>query len=88
MGTDRCSHDPLDAIRRRRFDGQLTAAGLEPRHQVVGDRAHRRRLIAEPIFERLGVGDRRFAIAEEGTDLGTMTFGGPPRQVQCTVHGR
>ena len=88
VGTDRRAHDPLDAVRRRRFDRQLTAAGLEPRHQVIGDRADHRRLIAEPVFERLGVGDRRFAIAEQGADLGTMAFGRPPRQVQRMVLGR
>ena len=85
MGTDRRSHDPVDAIRRRRFDRQLTAARLQPRHQVIGDRADHRRLIAKPIFERLGVGNRRFAIAEQGADLGTMAFGSPPRQVQRLV---
>ena len=88
MGTDGRSHDPVDAISRRRFDRQLTAARLEPRHQVIGNRAHHRRLIPKPIFERLGVGNRRLAIAEQGTDLGTVTFGGPPRQVQCIVRGR
>ena len=55
---------------------------------MIRDRAHHRRLIAEPGFELLGVGDRRLAIAEEGTDLGTVAFGGTPRQVECIVRGR
>jgi len=88
MGTDRRAHDTIDAISRRRFDRQLTAARLKPRHQVIGNRAHHRCLIPKPIFERLGVSNRRLAIAEEGTDLGTETFGSPPRQVQCIVRGR
>ena len=74
VGTDRCSYDAVNAISRRRFDQQLAAARLEPRHQVVGNRAHHCCLIPKPIFERLGVSNRRLAIAEEGTDLGTMTF--------------
>ena len=87
MGTDGRSHDPVNAIGRRRFDQQLTTARLKPRHQVIGNRAHHRRLIPKPIFERLGIGNSCLAIAEEGTDLGTMAFGGPPRQVQCIVRG-
>ena len=74
MGMDRRAHDPLDTVRRRRFGHQLTAACLQPRHQVIGNRADNRRLIAEPMFDRLGVGDGRFAITEQGADLGAMAF--------------
>ena len=85
MGTDGCAHDPVDAIGRRRFDQNLTAARLKQREPVIGNRSDRRRLISQPIFERLGIGHGRFAIAEQGADLGTMPFGGPPSQVQRVV---
>ena len=85
VGTDRRSYDAIDTIRRRRFDRQLTAACLQPRHQVIGNRAEDRRLIAEPNFECLAVGDRRLTISEQGADLGAMAFGRPARQVQRKV---
>jgi hypothetical protein len=44
---------------------------------VIRDRADHCRLIAEPVFERIGVGDGRFPIAEQGADLGAMAFGRP-----------
>ena len=44
---------------------------------MIGDRADHRRLIAEPVFERLGVGDGRFPRAERDADLGAMAFGRP-----------
>ena len=46
------------------------------------------RLIAEPGFERCGVGDGRLTIAEEGADLGAMAFGRPAREVQRMVFRR
>jgi hypothetical protein len=88
MGMDGGSHNTFDAIGRRRFDRHLTAADLEARRKVIRDCTNHRRLISEPIFKRLGIGKRRFAIAEQAADLGTMTFGSPPRQVQRMVHGR
>jgi hypothetical protein len=88
VGTDGRSHDPIDAISRRWFDRQLTAARLEPRHEVIGNCAHHRRLIPKPIFESFGIGNRRFAIAEQGADLSTMPFNSPPRQIQRVVRRR
>ena len=67
------------ASSRQRASSRATRwSGTAPDH---------RRLIAEPVFERLGVGDRRLTIAEQGADLGTMAFGRPARQVSAWSSG-
>jgi hypothetical protein len=88
MGTDGRSHDPVDAIGRGRFDQHLTTARLKPRGKVIGNRTYDCRLIAKPIFARFSIGHRRFAIAKDGADLGTMPFDSPSREVQCVVCGQ
>ena len=86
IGAHRAPNEAPDAVGRGRLEAERPAALLQLSCEValvagVGDG-----VVAQPGTELFGVGDRRLAKAEQGTDLGPLALEravGGARQQRC-----